>query len=235
MPDLFWNLSSLVRLDLSFNTFHGAVPPIVKKLCKLSVLNLSQNRFVGDLQSLMGNMSDCMLNSLKDLNLGVNQLNGSIPNKLGAFKKLERLFLLENVLSGPIPPSLGGLSSLKELSKFHQTEESNLNEVFFKFVSFECKLSMDSSLPTAGNFCKLMQRRSTFSNWLQTQSNLLALDLSNSSIRDTTPEWYVMVNSNKFEGSVTSFPSNVQLLDLSDNLLSGNVTQTNNEPGSANC
>ncbi|KAJ0763637.1 putative leucine-rich repeat domain superfamily [Helianthus annuus] len=34
------------------------------------------------------------------------------------------------------------------------------------------------------------------------------------------------MNSNKFEGSLTTFPSNVQLLDLSDNLLSGHVPQT---------
>ncbi|PWA55869.1 disease resistance family protein / LRR family protein [Artemisia annua] len=115
MPDLFWNLSSLVSLDLSHNGFQGSVPADLK-LCNLSVLNLSDNKFAGDLSCFIGNMSDCLRNSLKQLNLGKNQFNGGIPNKIGEFKKLDgRLILNSNRLSGKIPPSLGGLSSLREM------------------------------------------------------------------------------------------------------------------------
>nr|GEV33749.1 receptor-like protein EIX2 [Tanacetum cinerariifolium] len=220
MPDLFWNLSSLVRLDLSFNTFQGAVPPIVKKLCKLSV-NLSQNRFVGDLQSLMGHISDCMLNSLKDLNLGVNQFNGSMPNKLGAFKKLERLFLLEN---GNIPMSLGQLSSLETLDVSNNSLVGTLSEVHFiklknltslRFSSNSLSLNVSSQwIPPfqlqefSASSCNVGPH---FPNWLQTQSKLLTLDLSNSSIKDTIPDWFENISSH------------IYYLDLSNNQISGKL------------
>nr|XP_043620184.1 receptor-like protein EIX2 [Erigeron canadensis] len=114
IPELFWNLSSLVRLDLSQNMFHGSIPQNVN-LCILTVLNLWQNKFSGELSSFIGNLSDCMLTSLKYLNLEWNDFNGSMPNKFGEFKKLEQLLLSANELSGPVPPSLGGLSSLRHL------------------------------------------------------------------------------------------------------------------------
>ncbi|KAD2804382.1 hypothetical protein E3N88_37759 [Mikania micrantha] len=103
----------------------------------------------------------------------------------------------------------------------------------------------------------------SFPNWLRTQKHLLGLELSNSSIKGTLPEWFesilsdilyldlsnnqiggkmpllhfdtrnqiffktsLKMNSNKFEGTIAAFPSNVQLLDFSDNLLSGELPQT---------
>nr|XP_043620168.1 receptor-like protein EIX1 [Erigeron canadensis] len=392
IPDLFSNLTGLVHLDLNANQFHGSFPPDMK-LCNLSFLDLSANRFEGDLLNFMGNTSDCMLNSLKYLNLGYNQFNGSIPIKFMEMKKLEHLLLLVNEFSGPIPSSRGGVSCLRELDFFYNQlngtipaslgristmekidlsanqlsgnmpasigllsrlerldlsvnqlsgnipasfgllsrlekldlfmnqlsgnipesigllprvkklrfndnrlsgniptsfgqlstleslDVSNnslvgvLSEVHFSKMNNLSVLALSSNslsftvssqweppfqlLEFDGDFCNIGPH---FPNWLQTQKNLQTLNLSNSNIKDTIPEWFediclssisnldlshnqisgklpafhgsgplslLKMNSNKFEGSLTSFPSNVMILDLSDNLLSGHVPQIN--------
>nr|XP_043630883.1 receptor-like protein EIX2 isoform X1 [Erigeron canadensis] len=60
-----------------------------------------------------------------------------------------------------------------------------------------------------------------FPNWLQTQTHLEDLDLSNSSIRDTIPEWFQNISSH------------LRILDLSDNEIHGNLPRiiANNNTG----
>nr|XP_043630149.1 receptor-like protein EIX2 [Erigeron canadensis] len=317
-PDFLWNLSSLVSLDLSRNKFHGPIPADVK-LCNLSILNLSGNKFVGDLSNFIGNQwSDCLHNRLKYLNLGGNEFTGSIPSKIGDFKKLEHLILSSNALSGPISPSLGGLSYLivldlsynqlngtipasfgqlsrleslsvshnqligniptslgqlsnletldvsdnslaGVLSEIHFTKLNNLTDLDLSKNSLTLNISSDWIPPFQlhgfdGSSCNLGPQ---FPNLIRTSVNLDWLGLSNSSIKDTIPEWFdsissqisildlshnqihgnlprfhgynthlINLKSNKFEGSITSFPKNVGVLDLSDNLLTGHVPHT---------
>ncbi len=49
------------------------------------------------------------------LNLGTNQLSGSIPTSLGNLTQLQNLWLNNNQLSGSIPPELGSLTNLQDL------------------------------------------------------------------------------------------------------------------------
>ena len=275
VPGLFWNLSSLTLLDLSYNEFHGLVPVDVKNLYQLSVLDLSWNRIVGDLPSLIGSMSEFVAKSLVYLSLAENEFSGCIPNTIGDFKKLENLLLSRNTLSGHVPPSLGGLTSLKELDVSYNSLEGNLSEVHFIKLKNLTLLDLSSTslaLNVSSRWNPPFQLREfyasscnigpQFPSWLQTQTNLENLYLSNSSIRDTLPDWFeniathiadldlsynqiggelpafpsnsqtdlyrtLKMNSNKFEGPLISLPSNVLMLDLSDNLLSGNVPKTN--------
>ncbi|GJW43006.1 receptor-like protein EIX2 [Tanacetum coccineum] len=271
IPELFWNLSSLTLLDLSHNDFRGLVTADIKS-CELRVLDFSSNRIVGDLPSLIGNMSDCLVKSLVHLNLGGNKVSGCIPNKLVEFKKLENLLLFENTLSGNVPLSIGVLPSLKQLDVSYNSLVGNLSEVHFIKLKNLTSLSLSSNslaLKISSRWNPPFQLHELdasscnvgpqFPSWLQTQTNLEVLKLSNCSIRDTIPDWFenisthidvldlsynqiggklppfhsnppntiLVMKSNKFEGPLTSFPSNVWVLDLSDNLLSGNVPQTN--------
>ena len=50
------------------------------------------------------------------LQLGSNQLTGSIPPEIGSLKKLSVVSLQENNLTGKIPESLGNLSMLRMLN-----------------------------------------------------------------------------------------------------------------------
>ncbi|CAM9658573.1 unnamed protein product [Ectocarpus sp. 12 AP-2014] len=50
-----------------------------------------------------------------ELKLAVNNLQGVIPEEIGALSKIEILTLKDNELTGEIPPSLGGLVNLKLL------------------------------------------------------------------------------------------------------------------------
>ncbi|XP_076946700.1 receptor-like protein EIX2 [Bidens hawaiensis] len=189
--------------------------------------------------------------SLEDLNLNNNQLTGNIPMSVGQLSKLKSLDLSYNSLAGV-------------LSETHFTKLKNLIHLDLSLNSLAFNFSSQWIPPFQLNFffassCSIGPH---FPNWLQTTTNLQRLDLSNSSIRDTIPEWFenilynilyldlsnnhikgklpqfhfassneignriLKMNSNKFEGSLASFPYTVQILDLSDNLLSGHFPQT---------
>ncbi|MFS7927372.1 putative non-specific serine/threonine protein kinase [Helianthus anomalus] len=167
--------------------------------------------------------------------------------------------------------SLGQLSKLKNLdishnslvgvlSETHFTKLNNLSYLALKSNSLALNFSTQWIPPFQLQmfFASSCNIGPHFPNWLQTQTNLQRLDLSNSSIRDSLPKWFenilshiseldlsynqisgklprfhgncsnriLKMNSNKFEGSLATFPSNVKYLDLSHNLLSGHIPQT---------
>ena len=54
-------------------------------------------------------------NRVVELNLGNNNLTGSLPTEIGNFSELESLQLYSNQISGVIPPEIGNLTSLTQL------------------------------------------------------------------------------------------------------------------------
>ncbi|KAL5991504.1 hypothetical protein ACLOJK_012413 [Asimina triloba] len=98
---------ALMRIDLSRNAFHGAIPGEIGRLFRLQYLILTNNTLSGEIP---GNLTHC--SQLMHLYLNVNKLVGSIPAELGSLPELTRLHLGQNNLTGAIPPSLGNLSSL---------------------------------------------------------------------------------------------------------------------------
>ncbi len=62
---------------------------------------------------------NCVGGLVTDLNLGSNNLTGTLPPELGNLVGLRNLHLFENQLTGPIPTTLGGLSNLNELIANH--------------------------------------------------------------------------------------------------------------------
>ncbi|XVE50796.1 hypothetical protein DITRI_Ditri01bG0191900 [Diplodiscus trichospermus] len=71
---------------------------LVKIFTKLTIIDLSDNRFQGETLVVIGK-----LNSLKGLNLSHNNLSGSIPTSIGNLTNLEWLDLSSNKLIGTIP------------------------------------------------------------------------------------------------------------------------------------
>ncbi|KAM4077733.1 hypothetical protein ACJW30_12G162200 [Castanea mollissima] len=77
-------------------------------------IDLSGNRFEGEIPKIVGN-----LKALRMLNLSNNVLTGSIPSSLVNLKNLESLDLSQNMLVGEIPPQLVELTFLAFLNLSH--------------------------------------------------------------------------------------------------------------------
>ncbi|GAY68680.1 hypothetical protein CUMW_266060 [Citrus unshiu] len=70
----FFNCSSLVTLDLSYNLLNGSIPDWIYGLSQLSHLILSHNNLEGEVPVQL-----CGLNQLQLLDISNNNLHGSIP------------------------------------------------------------------------------------------------------------------------------------------------------------
>ncbi|KAI7737353.1 hypothetical protein M8C21_028816, partial [Ambrosia artemisiifolia] len=85
-------------VDLSNNKFEGEIPNIIGNLKSLIVLNLSHNNLTGRIPHALANISE-----IESLDLSWNQLTGEIPQSLADLTFLEFLNLSQNHLVGHIP------------------------------------------------------------------------------------------------------------------------------------
>ncbi|KAF9670997.1 hypothetical protein SADUNF_Sadunf12G0001000 [Salix dunnii] len=127
---LIGHLSQLIRLDLASNKLGGQIPSSLKALalassrkltgeipssiCNLKflqVLDLSNNSFSGFVPQCLGNFS----NSLSFLDLGMNNLQGTIVSTFSKGNNLVYLNLNGNELEGKIPSSIINCANLKIL------------------------------------------------------------------------------------------------------------------------
>ncbi|KAL6144030.1 hypothetical protein ACLB2K_054725 [Fragaria x ananassa] len=89
----------LMRLiDLSSNRFVGEIPGIIGNLRGLNLLNLCNNTLTGPIPSSFGNLI-----ALESLDLSQNQLSGKIPIVLAQLTFLAYFNVSNNRLYGPIP------------------------------------------------------------------------------------------------------------------------------------
>nr|XP_043633255.1 receptor-like protein EIX2 [Erigeron canadensis] len=189
------NFTSLNSLDLSFNDINATIPGWLSNLTSLVRLDLSYNMFFGLIPTSLGRLL-----WIEDLNLGNNQLSGNIPMSLWQLSKLKSLDLSYNSLVGV-------------LSETHFTNLKNLNYLMLSGNSLALNFSYGWITPFQLRvfFASSCYIGPHFPHWLQTQINLQKLDLSNSSIRDTIPEW--------FENNLY----HIHFLDLSNNQISGKL------------
>nr|XP_029144021.1 receptor-like protein 9DC3 [Arachis hypogaea] len=90
--------TAFVNIDLSKNKFEGEIPNVIGELQALKNLNLSHNRLIGHIPSSLGNLTN-----LESLDLSSNMFIGDIPTELTNLNFLEILNLSQNLLVGPIP------------------------------------------------------------------------------------------------------------------------------------
>ncbi|KAH0728407.1 hypothetical protein KY284_004272 [Solanum tuberosum] len=93
-------LKIFTTIDLSRNKFEGEIPKFIGNLNSLLLLNLSHNNLTGHIPVEMRSMS-----TLEALDLSFNQLTGKIPVELASLTFLAVLNLSHNHLVGPIPQS----------------------------------------------------------------------------------------------------------------------------------
>ncbi|KAH0733739.1 hypothetical protein KY285_009446 [Solanum tuberosum] len=85
-------------VDLSNNKFEGNIPSIMGDLIALRVLNLSHNGLQGHIPPSLGSLS-----SVESMDLSGNHLVGEIPARFASLTSLEVLNLSYNHLEGCIP------------------------------------------------------------------------------------------------------------------------------------
>ncbi|KAM0028885.1 putative leucine-rich repeat domain superfamily [Helianthus debilis subsp. tardiflorus] len=92
------NLLIFTAIDLSSNKFEGEIPKVIGNLKSLKLLNLSHNILSGQTPHALGNVFD-----MESLDLSWNQLEGEIPQSLKKLIFLAFLNLSQNHLVGRIP------------------------------------------------------------------------------------------------------------------------------------
>nr|XP_043634633.1 receptor-like protein EIX2 [Erigeron canadensis] len=213
------NLSSLSSIELSSNQLSGPIPPSLSGLSSLRVLDLSRNELSGNIPESIGQLS-----MLEVLVLSVNQLTGRMPTSIGLLTRLQMLFLYTNQLSGRIPTSVGQLSNLITLDVSYNSFDGVLSEIHFTKLNNLTSFDLSYNLVTLNvspywippfrlmyfhaSSCNIGPQ---FPNWLQTSTYILYLQISNSSIIDSIPEWFENITSHLW------------YLDLSENQISGNL------------
>ncbi|KAJ4898236.1 receptor like protein 43 [Raphanus sativus] len=109
IPSFICDMPSLSTLDLSNNNFGGLIPPCLRNLNRtLFDLNLSQNR-------LHGGLPEHIVEGLRSLDVGHNQLTGKLPRALIHSTHLEILNVGDNVINDTFPSWLSSLPNLKVL------------------------------------------------------------------------------------------------------------------------
>ncbi|GMN57536.1 hypothetical protein TIFTF001_026639 [Ficus carica] len=233
--------SRLEMLDLGYNHLRGILPHSVGSLKSLKCLKLSNNFFRGSIPKSIQNLT-----SIEEIHLSNNQMSGVIPEGLGQLSKLVVFDVSENTWEGVITEAhLVNLSSLKELLIANK-QFPNTSLVFnissdwfplFKLRNLEirsCRLGPEfpSWLKNQNELTILIlsnvEISGTIPDWfLQLDLQLEQLDFSYNQLNGRVPNSLrfsqfsiVDLSSNRFDGPLPLWSSNVTMLNLRDNLFS---------------
>ncbi|KAJ6927709.1 inactive receptor kinase [Populus alba x Populus x berolinensis] len=241
------SIESLEYLDLSSNFFHGLVPSGVSKLKNLVLLNLSSNNFEGIVPSGFGN-----LDSLEYLDLSHNSFSGDIMGLLSQLDIVVQVDLSSNQFSGSLDLGLGNasfVSSIKYLNASHNLLVGQLfahdgvpffdslevfdvsdNQITGDIPPFQFVVSLrilrlggnqlSGSLPEA-----LLQDSSMVLTELDLSLNQLEGPVG--SITSTTLR-KLNISSNKLSGPLPATVGHCATIDLSNNMLTGNLSRIQN-------
>ncbi|KAH9648764.1 hypothetical protein KPL70_025727 [Citrus sinensis] len=224
IPEAFQHMVSLRSLYLCDSELEGGIPKFFGNMCSLKELGLSDNKLSGQFSQVIQNLScGCVVNSLEVLYLHDNDFTGPVPH-LGGFSSLEELQLDVNRLNGTIDQSLSQLSKLESLSldgnsftdvisETFFSNMSNLQELVLADNSLTLKLSHNWVPPFQLKWLSLASCKMGphFPKWLQTQNQLVHLDISNVGISDTIPDWF------------WDLSSKLSYLNLSNNHIKGKL------------
>ncbi|CAN4077073.1 unnamed protein product [Withania somnifera] len=211
IPESLSNLTGLWLLHLDGNSLNGTIPSwIFSQFTSLSRLDLSNNRFSGQLE-------DFKSNSLVWIDLGSNQLQGHVPKSIQNLVNLTWIDLSYNNFSGNVDVSI--FSDLKHLLglglSYNRISLTNENKVKF-------------TLPESLEEIRLASCDVKELEFLRSAKHLLVLDLSNNKIQGRIPDWAWsnwMLSMSYLNLSHNMLTSSLKVLDLGRNNFTGEIPQ----------
>uniref|UniRef100_A0A0E0G1G0 non-specific serine/threonine protein kinase n=1 Tax=Oryza nivara TaxID=4536 RepID=A0A0E0G1G0_ORYNI len=220
---------SFTVLDLSYNRFSGNIPPGIGNCSALKMFKAGYNNISGTLpdelfdaisleylsfpnNGLQGRIDGTHLIKLKNLatlDLRWNQLTGKIPDSINQLKQLEELHLCSNMMSGELPGKLGSCTNLKVIDLKHNNFYGDLGKVDFSALHNLRTLDLylnnfTGTIPVSIYSCR----------------NLKALRTMTTLLIGRNFRGEIMPQDENIDGF-----GNLQVLDISGCLLSGNIPQ----------
>ncbi|KAI3461142.1 hypothetical protein Pfo_017805 [Paulownia fortunei] len=268
IPREIANFCKIQKLDLSENKLQGEISDSFGNMSDcflgaLEYLSLEENQLSGHLTDQFGEFK-----SLQTIDLSSNSLSGAIPINLGKLSSLQYLRLDVNKLTGNLPESLGQLFNLENLfirdnmlegvvTESHFVSLTKLNDISASGNHLTLKVSPNwippFKLETLGLGSWNLGTGSRIPSWLETQKNIMELDLASTGISGNVPSWIweirflnlshnqlhgkipdisgpedgprlIYLSSNHFSGSLPRVANTVTELDLSNNSFSGGIS-----------
>jgi len=221
IPPSLISLPFLVELDLSNNRLTGHISAISSY--SLWRLYLSNNRLQGNILESIFNLAN-----LSDLSLSSNNLSGHVDFQHFYLPNLRSLDLSSNNLSAVV--NFQNISKLQYLKFLYLSDNSQLSINFESSVNYSLSRLFELGLSSL--------RLTEFPNLSEKFPSLGYVDLSNNKISGCVPNWlhevdygsspvFLNLSRNLFTSmeqfSWNHWP-NLHRLDLSDNLLTGDIS-----------
>ncbi|GKV26483.1 hypothetical protein SLEP1_g35773 [Rubroshorea leprosula] len=127
-------------IDLSCNKFTGEIPKVVGNLTRLQLLNLSNNILIGPIPPVLG-----FLKNLEALDLSHNKLTGRIPSQLTQLNFLGVFNVSYNYLTGAIPKG-------QQFNTFESSSFDGNVGLCGMPLSKKCDYSESKALPPSSTF-----------------------------------------------------------------------------------
>ncbi|CDP21236.1 unnamed protein product [Coffea canephora] len=216
----FSSFRNLVRLDLSGNGLHGAIPDQIGALFKLTYLDLSSNYLYGELLSSLVNLTQ-----LAHLDVSSNWIESLIPPGIGNLTNLVALDLSQNSFGGRIPPTLGQLPYLTSLDLSNNILNGTIPSEIGNLQNLEY-LHLGSNRLT-GQIPPTLSNLTALGN-LDLSSNQISGSIP-SEIGNLTALGNLDLSSNQISGSIPSKIGNLKFLEylnFGSNRLTGQIPPT---------
>ncbi|PSS21528.1 Inactive receptor kinase [Actinidia chinensis var. chinensis] len=234
---------TLQHLDLSGNQFYGPIPARITDLWGLNYLNLSSNSFNGGFPSGIWK-----LQQLKVLDLHSNRLLGDIQGLFSELRNVEHVDLSYNLFSGSLAVDVHNISSLANTVQYLNLSHNSLSGDFFhdEVIALFRNLQvldlgdnqLSGELPAFASLPNLRVLRlgsngffgSIPEELLGSLIPLEELHLSGNGFSgriheiNSTRLSVLNLSSNVLSGSLPSTVGRCLVMDLSRNMLSGNVS-----------
>ncbi|XP_072972988.1 receptor-like protein EIX2 [Typha angustifolia] len=201
IPDALGNLNSLAYLSLGDNNLEGPLPRSIGQLCNLRGIDLSYLGIGGDIRELVGKLG-CKWNDMEEIILSSNNLQGNLSSWLQQMTNLKYLDLRNNSLVGSVPLGIGNLHNLNFLDLSSNSLRGVISEAHFANLTklTDLQLYSNSLIISMGRSWIPPFQLSTlaldscqvgpqFPAWLRGQRQINAVDLRNTSITGTLPDW----------------------------------------------